>query len=178
MVEEMAIASWHPRRAFAIENQMMENEMNACNHARNELDRITLAFDKLADSRQLNLIQRYQTRLHNRHSRILRDFILVRKSLASAEAGDPGPYEVPASCIPTLASGWAHVANEPKSPVPSTNSTPGEPAANPPLPVSATQKAESPATQSEPDRFPVELGEAPICPLAHDTTFDISYDIS
>ena len=46
VVEEMAIASWHLRRAFAIENQMMENEMRACNHARNDLDRIALAFGK------------------------------------------------------------------------------------------------------------------------------------
>ena len=156
LVEEMAIASWHLRRAFAIENQMMENEMNACNHARNELDRITLAFGNLADSRQLNLIQRYQTRLHNRHSRTLRDFILIRKEFPPSESGDPGPYEVPASCVPTPAPEPAPapapsseppsspVPIEPKGPSLSTNSSqstqhdPSSPTAPPPLLLSSS----------------------------------------
>jgi hypothetical protein len=69
LIAEMAVASWHLRRAFAIENQMLESEMDACPTALSTVECLARAFTNLAATPQLNLIHRCQTRPQNRHSR-------------------------------------------------------------------------------------------------------------
>lgn len=65
VVEEMAIASWKTRRAWAIENNAFNTRMKTSNLG-SELDRLSAAFTDLAKpGSEFHLLQRYEAR-HNR----------------------------------------------------------------------------------------------------------------
>jgi hypothetical protein len=180
LVEEMAVASWHLRRAFAIETQMLESEMDACTNARSELDRLARVFGDLAATPKLNLLHRYQTRLHNMHSRTLRDLILARKAFPPSEtggqAGDPNSSETPAPPAPTpdpepaqapTTSPEPHpspLPKEPKSPFPINEFLRGEPTNQPGTTCVPDTKVENPVTQVEPYRFPARFSLSPTLP--------------
>ena len=120
LIEEMVAASWHLRRAFAIETNMLDVEMDSCNTAPTELERLTQSFGNLASNPKLALLHRYQSRLHHMHSRLLRDFVILRGAVPA-----PGPAPEPAidldpAPIPTPGTAPAATLpspNEPKTPL-------------------------------------------------------------
>jgi hypothetical protein len=138
LVEEMVAASWHLRRSLAIETSMLDTEMAHC-PGTDPLENLARAFGDLACTPKLHLLYRYQTRLHNMHSRALREFLLLRKSLPPAESSvpetapepnDPGPSD---SLSPN-----SPVPNEPKTPFVCNKSNPTVPSSEPAPSVSAS----------------------------------------
>jgi hypothetical protein len=87
LVEEMVASYWRTRRAFSIEMNMLDKDMNSRAGA-TELDRMTDSFSDLATSPKLHVLHRYQTRLHLIHSRCIRDLAILRMHL-SANASEP-----------------------------------------------------------------------------------------
>lgn len=78
LIEEMAVAYRRTRRSWAIETRMLDDEMDARSSSPTELDRLDSAFGDPASTTKLNLLRRYQTRLHNFHSRYLKDLAILR----------------------------------------------------------------------------------------------------
>jgi hypothetical protein len=87
MVEEMAAAYWRLRRAWAMETEMLETEMQN-QPARRNLARLTAAFGLLAADPKLNLLHRYQTRLHVDQQRALHNLLLLRQAGITNEANN------------------------------------------------------------------------------------------
>lgn len=103
------------RRAFSIEMNMLDKDMNARAGA-TKLDRMTDSFSDLASSPKLHVLHRYQTRQHLIHSRCIRDLAILRMHL-SANASEPDTPETDIGCLPALPAGVGHenpvVPNEP-----------------------------------------------------------------
>jgi hypothetical protein len=76
MIEEMAAAYWRMRRAWAIENRLMEKALRH-QPPGDEAARIAAAFTELAASPELNLLHRYETRLHRIYQRALFNLALL-----------------------------------------------------------------------------------------------------
>ena len=76
MIEEMAAAYWRMRRAWAIENRLMEKALRH-QPPGDEAARIADAFAELAASPELNLLHRYETRLHRIYQRALYNLALL-----------------------------------------------------------------------------------------------------
>jgi hypothetical protein len=84
MIEEMASAYWRLRRAWAIENRLMEAGME--NHTgETPIARLAGAFSDLAGGPQLALLQRYETRLHLMYQRAFHNLLLLRNPSARNE---------------------------------------------------------------------------------------------
>lgn len=77
MIEEMVAAAWRLRRAWAVEARTLDNEM-AAQAADDPLDRLAAAFSGLAGSQPLELMHRYETRLHRCYQRALYNLLLLR----------------------------------------------------------------------------------------------------
>jgi len=77
MIEEMAAASWRLRRAWAIENKLLADEMDS-QPLEGDLDRIAASFRTLASSPELALLHRYETRLHVMYQRAFQNMLLLR----------------------------------------------------------------------------------------------------
>ena len=75
-IEEMAAAYWRMRRAWAIENRLMEKALRN-QPPGDEAARIAAAFTELAASPELNLLHRYETRLHRIYQRALYNLALM-----------------------------------------------------------------------------------------------------
>ncbi len=93
VIEEMLGALWRQRRCWAIETRMMDNAMadipdERCN---DELDRITFAFTHLANLPQLQLLHRYEARLHRMFQRALQNLLLLRQNTPQS----PKPADLP-----------------------------------------------------------------------------------
>jgi hypothetical protein len=93
MVEEMVAANWRVRRAWAIENRLMEKAIRN-QPAGDEAARIANAFSELAASPELNLLHRYETRLHRICQRALHNHLLLLR-LAGAPAAAPPNHALP-----------------------------------------------------------------------------------
>src|ERR1035438_2306162 len=76
MIEEMAAAYWRMRRAWAIENRLMEKALRH-QPPGDEAARIAAAFTELAASPELNLLPRYEPRLHHIYQRALFNLALL-----------------------------------------------------------------------------------------------------
>jgi hypothetical protein len=87
MVEEMVAAYWRMRRAWAIENRMLEDAANAQGES-DPVGAITAAFTSLAASPALALMHRYETRLHLVYQRSLHNLLLLR---TLAVPNEPSP---------------------------------------------------------------------------------------
>ena len=87
MVEEMVSSHWRLRRAWAIENRMLENAAVA-QPAGDSMDRLTNAFVDLAAQPSLGLMHRYQTRLFLNYQRALQNILLLR---AATVPNEPSP---------------------------------------------------------------------------------------
>jgi hypothetical protein len=94
MIEEMVAANWRMRRAWAIENRLMDKAI--CNQPPgNELDRLANAFSQLAASPELNLLHRYEARLHRIYQRALNNLVMLREPELPKE-----PNPISEQCAP------------------------------------------------------------------------------
>jgi len=76
MIEEMAAAYWRMRRAWAIENRLMEKALRN-QPPGDEAARMAAAFSELATTPELNLLHRYEARLHRIYQRALFNLALL-----------------------------------------------------------------------------------------------------
>jgi hypothetical protein len=77
-IEEMATAHWRMRRAWAIEGRLMDEALSH-QPAGDEAYRIAAAYMELAASQGLDLLYRYETRLHRTYQRALQNVLLLGK---------------------------------------------------------------------------------------------------
>jgi hypothetical protein len=84
MIEELASAYWRLRRAWCVETEMLETSMEK-QPSRRQIARMAAAFDELAADNRLNLLHRYETRLHRMYQRALQNLILLRQFDAAYE---------------------------------------------------------------------------------------------
>jgi hypothetical protein len=78
LVEEMLSAFWRQRRAWAIETRIMDNAISTQPPDQDELSRLAGGFTTLAAQPNLELMHRYETRLHRIFQRALSNLILMR----------------------------------------------------------------------------------------------------
>jgi hypothetical protein len=78
MVEEMLSAYWRQRRAWAIETRIMDNAISTQPPEPDELTRLADAFAVVTAKPSLELMHRYETRLHRIFQRALANLILMR----------------------------------------------------------------------------------------------------
>ena len=106
IIGEMAAANWHMRRAWAIENRLMDQAI------RNQppgdgLSRLADAFSQLAASPELNLLHRYEARLHRIYQRALNNLLRLREPELPN-----GPNPISEQCAPVLQGSGAVDARE------------------------------------------------------------------
>ncbi len=89
LIEEMVAAAWRLRRTWAIETQTLENSLSA-QPAGSEVQRITAAFSDPANAQQLNLVHRYETRLHMMFQRALHNLLLLRAAVPNEPSPNSG----------------------------------------------------------------------------------------
>jgi hypothetical protein len=106
MIEEMAAAYWRMRRAWAIENRLMEKALRN-QPPGDEASRIAGAFAELAASPELNLLHRYETRLHRIYQRALFNLALLGEPELPNEIAWPGNLATPGNENRRLAQGGA-----------------------------------------------------------------------
>jgi len=97
IVEEMAAAHWRMRRAWAIENRLMEKAIRN-QPPGDEAARIAAAFSELAATPELNLLHRYEARLHRIYQRALFNLALLGQRELPNEASpisEHQPAQVP-----------------------------------------------------------------------------------
>jgi hypothetical protein len=94
MIEEMVAANWRMRRAWAIENCLMDKAIRN-QPPGDETERIANAFSELAASPTLNLLLRYETRLHRIYQRALDNLLILREPELP---NDPSP--ISEQCAP------------------------------------------------------------------------------
>ena len=78
-VEEMVACIWRQRRLWAVETRLLANAA-AKRPETDPLDCIAGAFSDLAKGPELNLIHRYEGRLHRMHQRALQNLFLLSDS--------------------------------------------------------------------------------------------------
>jgi len=104
MVEEMAAAYWRIRRAWAIENRLMEKALHDQPAGGDEASRIAGAFTQLASSPELNLLHRYETRLHRIYQRALHNLVLLGEPAVPNEPSPVSEHLLPLPSPPPLPS--------------------------------------------------------------------------
>jgi hypothetical protein len=117
-VEEMAVSAWRMRRAWAIETALFDNAVAESAETGGETGRIADAFKKLAQGNDLQLLDRYESRIHRMYQRSLNNFLLLRQFEEALQEDQPLPNE-PDSALP----------NEPNSALPDepNSALPNEP---------------------------------------------------
>jgi hypothetical protein len=113
MIEEMVAANWRMRRAWAIENCLMDKAIRN-QPPGDETERIANAFSQLAASPELNLLNRYETRLHRIYQRALDNFLLLREP---EFPNDPSP--ISEQCAPVAQGPGGDAPEEVDLPTPS-----------------------------------------------------------
>ena len=78
LIEEMLSAFWRQRRAWAMETRIMDTAISREPADRDELTRLADAFTAVAVHPQLELMHRYETRLHRIFQRALSNFVRLR----------------------------------------------------------------------------------------------------
>ena len=78
MIEETVAANWRMRRAWAIENRLMDQAIRN-QPPGDDLSRLADAFSQLASSPELNLLHRYEARLNRIYQRALDNLLILRK---------------------------------------------------------------------------------------------------
>jgi hypothetical protein len=85
MIEEMAAAYWRMRRAWAMETELLTQDLDS-QPGGSGRSRITASFRQLASSPELALLHRYETRLHMMYQRAFHNILLLR-TVANPTAG-------------------------------------------------------------------------------------------
>ena len=78
LVEEMFSSFWRQRRAWAIETRILDDAIATQPPDDDELARLTNGFNSIATQPPLELVHRYETRLHRIFQRALANLILMR----------------------------------------------------------------------------------------------------
>ena len=78
MIEELAASYWRLRRAWAVETEMLEQSMQT-KSSRRQISRMAEAYTDLAADNRLNLLHRYESRLHMMYQRALHNLLLLRQ---------------------------------------------------------------------------------------------------
>jgi hypothetical protein len=99
MIEEMVAANWRMRRAWAIENRLMEKAIRN-QPPGDEVDRIANAFSQLAASPELNLLHRYEARLHRIYQRALDNLLVLGEPELPKEPGPISEQCAPVAQVP------------------------------------------------------------------------------
>ncbi len=90
-VEEMVACIWRQRRLWAIETRLLTNAAAKHTETTDPLERIAAAFSDLAKGPELNLIHRYDGRLHRMHQRALDNLFLLSDSEPDRPLQDDQP---------------------------------------------------------------------------------------
>ena len=99
MVEEMAAANWRMRRAWAIENRLMDKAI-ANQPPGDDLSRLADAFSQLAASPELSLLHRYEARLHRIYQRALDKLLILREPELPSEPSPISEQSAPVLQLP------------------------------------------------------------------------------
>jgi hypothetical protein len=113
MIEEMVAANWRIRRAWAIENRLMEKAIRN-QPPGDEAARIANAFSELASSPELNLLHRYEARLHRIYQRALDNLLMLREPELPNQ-----PNPISEQCAPVAQGPGGDVPEEVDLPTPS-----------------------------------------------------------
>jgi hypothetical protein len=128
-VEEMAAAAWRLRRIWKIESTLFNSAIDRST-ADTEAGRTADAFSALASGNQLQLLDRYESRLHRMYQRSLKTLLDLRK----VPGVQPHPEPNEPKLIPTdnygPEPGGETEAQEPTV-SPATNQLPNEPNPDP-----------------------------------------------
>jgi hypothetical protein len=112
MIEEMVAANWRMRRAWAIENRLMEKAIRN-QPPGDEAARIAAAFSDLAASPELNLLHRYEARLHRIYQRALDNLLILGEPELPNE-----PSPISGQCAPVAQGPGGDVREEVHLPTP------------------------------------------------------------
>jgi hypothetical protein len=124
LVEEMLSAFWRQRRAWAIETRIMDNAISTQPPDQDELTRLAGGFTSIAAQPPLELIHRYETRLHRIFQRALANLIQMR---SQPELTPPENIELPNDPSP--------ISEHSAAPEPEAREMHPEPALQPPPPA-------------------------------------------
>ena len=120
MIEEMAAANWRMRRAWAIENRLMEKAIRN-QPPGDEMSRLADAFSQLAASPELNLLHRYEARLHRIYQRALDNLLLLREPELPNEPNPISEHQPPEEESPPPQPPPPPLAPRPQPPAPGSN---------------------------------------------------------
>ena len=144
LVEEMFSAFWRQRRAWAIETRTMNNAISAQPPDHDELTRLTDGFASAAPQPPLELMHRYETRLHRIFQRALANLILMR---SLPELQPPENSELPNE--PRSITGHQAEPEVEPAPLAENIKLPNEPRSiSGPLPAPETEASEAPLLDS------------------------------
>jgi hypothetical protein len=79
-IEEMTSAYWRMRRLWAIETKMMDDQINL-QTSDDPMARITDSFSILCDNNKINVLNRYESRLHRIYQRCLRNLLILQNKV-------------------------------------------------------------------------------------------------
>lgn len=77
-IEEMVASNWRLRRLWTIETRLFDNNIGKRQDT-DERDRLAGAYSDLAAGNDLNLLDRYEARLHRMYQRSLHNFLVLRE---------------------------------------------------------------------------------------------------
>lgn len=107
-VEEMTAAAWRLRRAWAMETRMLDNQVAdppdsaAGDSADSRLDRMAAVHSDPDAQRSIDLLARYETRLHMMYQRALHNLLLVRALDMPNEPNPISGHTVAEPVLPAL----------------------------------------------------------------------------
>jgi hypothetical protein len=79
LIDEMVAAGWRMRRLWWIETELFNKATKAATDPTVSL-RVASAFTRLAETNQLELLDRYESRLHKMYQRALKTLLQIRES--------------------------------------------------------------------------------------------------
>jgi hypothetical protein len=111
MIEEMAAHYWRMRRAWAVETVTLRDSI-AAQRRDDPVERIAGAMGKLAGDPLLQLLHRYETRLHRMYHRVMRNLLQLREEIPNLP-DEPDDSQPIAETLPFPARDEANLPNEP-----------------------------------------------------------------
>jgi hypothetical protein len=161
MIEELAASTWRQRRCWAVETRMVD--VASSRNGAPSLATVVSAYAELAESPALNLIQRYETRVHRMYQRALNNLLLFRQCAELPNEPSPDfehalPQDEPQDEDPEPEPKQSRDSNAAVVPTTATSSpakptTPPAPGPRPPAPNAAvvpTTATSSPAKPTTP----------------------------
>jgi hypothetical protein len=118
-VEEMVAAAWRLRRIWTIETALFDNKIGSRTDPTSR-DRMAAAFSELAAGNELNLLDRYEARLHRAYQRALSNFLALREFDATPLPNEPDAEIDTADPVaqPEAAPSESPLPNEPNKQTP------------------------------------------------------------